>query len=61
MQQRGGYGGVQFNDIRRALSEASSATQQPKDRWKVVGPDLDGDELTVIVIIEDGLIVCTVY
>jgi hypothetical protein len=30
-------------------------------RWKVEGPDLDGDDLTVVVVIEAEVVVITVF
>jgi hypothetical protein len=29
--------------------------------WEVTGPDSDGDELTVIVVIDDGVLVVTFF
>ncbi len=52
---------VQFGDLRSALENARGAIAVAEERWKVNGPDLDGDELTVVVVVEDGLIVVTVY
>lgn len=51
---------VTFRDVRLALTsaracEASGAT------WKVTGPDVDGEDLTVVVAIEAGVIVVTVF
>ena len=50
----------QYGDIHAALSNAKSAKLQENGRWRVRGQDLDGDDLTIIVIIENGLIVVTV-
>jgi hypothetical protein len=52
---------VQYGDLRHALTNARTASQQANDRWRVEGPDLDGDELTAVIVIEDDLIVVTVY
>jgi hypothetical protein len=30
-------------------------------RWKVTGPDLDGDDLTVVVVFDGSLMVVTVF
>jgi hypothetical protein len=45
-----------------ALKNAKSAkdTETP-NRWRVTGPDSDGDDLTVIVAIEGGVLVVTVF
>lgn len=53
--------GVSWRDVDRALVEANSCTAQRFERWMVVGPDLEGEALAVIVEIEDGLLVITVY
>ena len=54
--------GAGFLDVMNALRKATSCRHQPKsDRWKVLGPDRDGEELTVIVVLEDGVLVVTVW
>ena len=52
---------VQYGDLRHALVNASRCKLQPNGRWRVDGKDLDGDDLTIIVIIRDGVIVVTVF
>lgn len=54
--------GVQKREVIRALANARAAipTEKP-NRWRVTGPDFDDDDLTVIVAIEDGLLVVTVF
>jgi hypothetical protein len=43
-----------------ALKHATACA--PSDaKWKVSGPDLDGDELTAVVVLEVGVIVVTVF
>lgn len=42
-----------------AGARACEAANQ--DRWKVFGDDQDGDELIVVVFIEAGVVVVTVY
>jgi hypothetical protein len=46
--------------VRYALANAERCYAVENDRWRVTGPDLDGDELSAIVVIEDGVIVVTV-
>jgi Domain of unknown function (DUF4258) len=46
--------------VRHALTNATQCAANGA-RWKATGPDLDGDELTVVVVIEDGVIVVTVF
>jgi hypothetical protein len=47
--------------VAHALEHARWCRAEPEDnKWRVKGDDLDGDELTVIVVLEDGLIVVTV-
>jgi hypothetical protein len=52
---------VTYADLQSALGNATRCRCGNDDRWNVVGPDLDGEELTVIVIVESDLIVVTVY
>jgi hypothetical protein len=50
--------------IRCALANATSIRGSGRGRasdWTVVGPDLDGDELHLALIIKDGLLIITVY
>jgi hypothetical protein len=44
-----------------ALQNAAQCSGLPEDRWKVSGPDASGDELTLVVVLEDGVIVVTVF
>lgn len=53
--------GVREGDLRNALVNARSCAPQKDGKWKVEGSDLDGDDLTVVVIIEDGLVVVTLF
>jgi hypothetical protein len=52
---------AQRADIRQALRTASSALLQENGRWRVEGVDLDEDDLTLIVVFEDGVVVITVF
>lgn len=54
---------IRANDVFSALRNAGScmvSTNGP-GRWKVTGPDLDGDALDVVVVIEGDLVVITVF
>jgi putative zinc finger/helix-turn-helix YgiT family protein len=53
--------GARDADIMHALAHA--ATAHPADRgcWRVDGQDPDGDELTVVAAIADGVVVVTVF
>ena len=53
--------GVTFGDLQHALANASSCSAQESGTWRADGRDRDGDELTVVVAIEDGLIVVTLF
>ena len=57
MQERG----VREGDLRNALVRARSCSPRKEDTWRVEGSDLDGDDLTVVVVIEDGLVVVTLF
>jgi hypothetical protein len=56
MRQRG----VQYADVRSALTSATACTPSAA-KWKVTGPDQDGDALTCVVALEDGVVVVTVF
>ncbi len=52
---------VRYADLAHALSNASACTLRPNGRWRVEGADPDGDDLTAIVVLEDGLAVVTLF
>ena len=40
---------------------AARATLQDNERWRLDGRDFDGDDLTLIVVFEAGVVVVTVF
>lgn len=52
---------VRPRDVYCALENASTCRAGERGRWKVVGPDVDGDELTMAVVLEAGVVVITVF
>lgn len=54
---------AQVADVRHALQRGQSCTASAdgSDRWVVDGPDLDGDDLRVVVVIEHDCVVITLY
>jgi hypothetical protein len=52
--------GASAPHVRAALANAGACVASA-DKWKVTGPDLDGDDLTCVVVIEAGVIVVTVF
>jgi hypothetical protein len=53
--------GVLFADVRAALTRARGCVEQDHGRWRVVGDDLGGEELTAVVVLEDGVLVVTLF
>ena len=56
--------GATRDDIRCALANARSVRASGKGRssdWMVMGPDLDGDDFEIALILEDGILIITVY
>jgi hypothetical protein len=53
--------GASVGHVLHALRNAAVCERGEGDRWKTTGPDLDGDDLTAVVVIEDGLVVVTVF
>jgi len=59
-QKRMAQRNVTMKDIRSALMGARDC-QGKGTKWKVTGPDVDGDDLTCVVALENGVVVVTVY
>lgn len=53
--------GVLYEDVHYALATAGSCEAQDQERWKVFGTDRDGEDLVLIVVLESGVVVVTVY
>ena len=56
--------GATRDDIRYALSNAKSVRASGRGRasdWTAVGPDENGDDLEVALIVEGGILVITGY
>lgn len=55
--------GVTFDDVRHALCGASMCQPSPDGpgRWEVPGLDEEGERLLVVVVIESGLIVVSLF
>ena len=57
--------GASYDDIRSALVTAKECQFQEEARgearWKVIGWDMVGDDLSVIVELTDGVVVVTLY
>ena len=58
---RMGERGASTEDVREALVNARTCTGPRDDKWRVLGPDLDGDDLELIVAVEDDVIVVTLF
>jgi pentatricopeptide repeat protein len=52
---------VRVDDALHALASSTACVLQENGRWRVEGPDLEGDTLTLIVVVESGVLVVTVY
>lgn len=52
---------VMPEDIQSALCRASQALLQANGRWRVVGPNVDAEQLPLVVEVRPSLIVVTVY
>ena len=57
MDQRG----ASYEDVRHALANAHDCRGQHDGTWRVSGADLDGDEVTIVVALEDGVVVVTLF
>lgn len=56
--------GASRDDVCCALANGQAIRESGRGRasdWTVTGPDQDGDDLEVAVVLEDGVLVITVY
>ena len=56
--------GATRDDVRCALANATRVRASGRDRasdWTAAGPDENGDDLDVAFILDDGVLVITVY
>ena len=51
-----------YDDVREALMSATSCLPEPDDRWLVIGGcDLAAEPLALVVVIEAGVVVVTMF
>jgi hypothetical protein len=60
-RQRMAQRGARVADIQHGLSVARSCKLQDNGRWKVPTEDLDGDDLTLIVALDNGVVIVTLF
>ena len=53
--------GVRTQDVRHALTTAATCRDQGDGTWKVSSRDLDGDDLVAVVVLEEGVLVVTLF
>jgi hypothetical protein len=53
--------GATVADVRHALTNATSCEAAERGRWRVTGKDLDQEVLRVVVVLEAGVVVVTVF
>ena len=53
--------GAVAEDVRGALVFANACRATADGKWKITGPDLDGDELKVVAVVEGDVVVITVF
>jgi hypothetical protein len=53
--------GATFADVEHALAGARRCSLQENGRWRVDGSDLDGDDLTAVVVLDAGVVVVTMF
>jgi hypothetical protein len=59
---RMGARGASRGDVKNALVTATACAAETDTRWCVSGgQDLDGEALTVVVVLDDGVLVVTLY
>lgn len=58
---RAGQRTISRRDVINAFLTAATATEQDNGNWLIKGLDEDGDELTVIVAVNDRVEIVTVF
>jgi hypothetical protein len=54
--------GALFGDVVHALTHAVTCTAGDADgKWKVKGPDTDGDDLALVVVLDGDVLVVTLF
>lgn len=55
--------GAEPEDAQHALANATGCkvSKDGPGRWETTGPDLDGEVLTCVVVLDDGVVVITVW
>jgi hypothetical protein len=53
--------GMTVEDIHHGLCTASACSQQPEGRWRVRSLDREGIDLTLIVVLDDGVVIVTLF
>jgi hypothetical protein len=54
---------IAAEDLHYALCNATRCDRKTNvdEGWRVFGPDLDGDQLAIVVVFEDGMFVVTLH
>ena len=52
---------ISFRDVKHALMSGTRCAVQPNGRWRLDSQDLEGDELTLILFVDDGVLIITLY
>lgn len=54
--------GTRWKDVRHALANAAACSDgNAPGRWIIRSADLDGDAMTLVVGLQDGVVVVTLY
>ena len=53
--------GAAFGDVRHGLLAGRRCSVQGNGRWRLETEDLDGDDLTLILAVDDGVLVITLF
>ncbi len=52
---------VRVSEVVTALAYASACSLEEGEKWRAACHDADGDPLAIVVVIEDGLLVVTLF
>lgn len=52
---------ISWADLVAALARAGLCAALPGEKWRITGLDRSGDEMTSVVVLDEGVLVVTVF
>lgn len=52
---------ISVGDVATAIAHAKSCEAAADGRWRLCGPDLDGEDTDIVCVLDEGVLVVTVF